>query len=165
MNSVLSKSLPIFAISALVLTSAIAQAAVTITTSAPLPPATFNVAYSQTLSATGGTVPYTWQITSGALPQGLSLSTGGIISGTPAVTGNFNFTVQATGSSNSGQAVKALTLDVAPSIKTTSLSNGLVQSPYSTALSTQTSMGTTLTTRVITDLAARPDVSLKFAVH
>ena len=75
MNSVLSKALPIFAISVLVLTPAIAQAAITITNSAPLPPATFNVQYTEQLNATGGTTPYTWQIISGALPQGLSLST------------------------------------------------------------------------------------------
>ena len=52
-----------------------------------LPNATIGVAYSQTLTATGGTTPYTWSIVTGALPAGLSLSSSGVISGTPAAVG------------------------------------------------------------------------------
>ncbi len=44
--------------------------------------------YSQTLTVTGGTAPYTWTITSGTLPAGLSLSAGGVISGTPSASCN-----------------------------------------------------------------------------
>jgi hypothetical protein len=52
-----------------------------------LPSGTVNSAYSTTLSATGGTTPYTWSITSGALPTGLTLASAtGVISGTPTVT-------------------------------------------------------------------------------
>jgi outer membrane autotransporter protein len=51
--------------------------------------------YSQTLTASGGTGPYTFAITAGALPTGLSLL-GDAISGTPTATGTFNFTVAAT---------------------------------------------------------------------
>ncbi|MDT9647069.1 putative Ig domain-containing protein, partial [Pseudomonas sp. JV245A] len=44
--------------------------------------------YSATLSATGGTVPYSYSITSGSLPTGLSLNTGtGAISGIPSAAG------------------------------------------------------------------------------
>ena len=47
-----------------------------------LPGATANKAYSGTMSATGGTVAYTWSITSGALPRGLTLAAStGVISG------------------------------------------------------------------------------------
>ncbi|MFN7564995.1 MAG: putative Ig domain-containing protein, partial [Prosthecobacter sp.] len=43
--------------------------------------------YSQALSTTGGTTPYTYSITSGTLPAGLTLnSTTGLISGTPTTT-------------------------------------------------------------------------------
>ncbi len=49
--------------------------------------------YSQSLSAIGGTLPYAWSITSGSLPAGLTLSPSGVISGTAAATGTFNFTV------------------------------------------------------------------------
>ena len=46
--------------------------------------ATLNHAYSQTLSATGGTAPYSWELVSNsALPAGLTLSETGVLSGTP----------------------------------------------------------------------------------
>jgi hypothetical protein len=63
-----------------------------------LPQATKGSAYSQTLTASGGTAPYTYAVISGALPTGLSLSSGGVISGTPTVAGYFSFTVRATDS-------------------------------------------------------------------
>jgi hypothetical protein len=44
-------------------------------------------AYSQTLTATGGTIPYTWSIVSGTLPVGLTISSEGVILGTPTITG------------------------------------------------------------------------------
>lgn len=53
-------------------------------------------AYSQTLTATGGTAPYTFAVTTGALPGGLNLVSGGALTGTPMTPGSFNFTVTAT---------------------------------------------------------------------
>ncbi|MBL4779800.1 putative Ig domain-containing protein [Ralstonia sp.] len=61
--------------------------------------ATVAAAYSQTITASGGTGPYTYAITSGALPAGLTLSSGGVLSGTPTAGGTFNFTVTTTDSS------------------------------------------------------------------
>ena len=64
-----------------------------------LPPGRVGQSYSQTISASGGTGPYTFSITSGALPAGLTLgATTGLISGVPQVTGLSSFTVQATDS-------------------------------------------------------------------
>ena len=64
-------------------------------TTSSLPSGTQNTAYSATLTATGGTTPYTWSIPSGNLPAGLTLgSSTGIVSGTPTGTGAYNFTVQ-----------------------------------------------------------------------
>ena len=64
-----------------------------------LPPGTINTPYSQSVTATGGTAPYTYAVSSGALPAGLSLNPlTGLISGTPQLTGLFNFTIQATDS-------------------------------------------------------------------
>jgi len=48
---------------------------------------TVGTAYSQTLTANGGTGIYTWTIISGALPPGLSLNASGVISGTPTNSG------------------------------------------------------------------------------
>ena len=60
-----------------------------------LPNAAAAIAYSQTISASGGTAPYTFSLTLGALPPGLSLSSTGVLSGTPTVTGAFSFTITA----------------------------------------------------------------------
>lgn len=69
----------------------------TITTTT-LPGGTVNQVYSQSVTATGGTTPYTWSLTAGALPPGLSLSATGTpsatISGTPVTVGTYNLTVR-----------------------------------------------------------------------
>ncbi len=52
-----------------------------------LPNGTVAVPYNATLTATGGTPPYTWGIASGNLPLGLRLSNAGVISGIPLAPG------------------------------------------------------------------------------
>lgn len=53
------------------------------------------IVYSATLSASGGSTPYTWSIIAGNLPLGLSLSqTSGTIAGTPSALGPSTFTVE-----------------------------------------------------------------------
>lgn len=65
-----------------------------ITTASPLPSVEANNAYSATIAASGGVLPYSFQVDSGALPTGLTLDeTTGIISGTPTVPGNYSFTI------------------------------------------------------------------------
>jgi hypothetical protein len=64
-----------------------------ITSAATLPPATFGTAYSFTLQADGGTVPYRWSLASGNLPAGLTLADTGVISGTPTAIGSSAFTI------------------------------------------------------------------------
>ncbi|MDT3667141.1 autotransporter domain-containing protein [Cronobacter dublinensis] len=60
--------------------------------SGALPPATTGSAWSQTLSATGGSAPYTW--TAHGLPAGISLNAAtGALSGTPTSAGSFTFSV------------------------------------------------------------------------
>lgn len=62
-----------------------------------LPSAQIGIAYSQAVSAAGGTAPYAYAVTSGALPTGLSLNpVTGAITGTPTVAGLYNFTITAT---------------------------------------------------------------------
>ena len=56
---------------------------------------------SAALTASGGTLPYSWGIASGSLPPGLSLNpTSGAITGTPTNTGAYVFTVRVWDSSN-----------------------------------------------------------------
>ena len=100
----------------------------TLTVSAPtitlspstLPSGTDGSAYSQTLSASGGTAPYTYAVTSGALPTGLSLSSAGVLSGTPSGGGTYNFSVTATDSSTGTGApftgTQSYTLTVSSSV-------------------------------------------------
>lgn len=60
-----------------------------------LPDGTVSAAYNQTITATGGTQPYIWSITSSSLPNGLTLnSSTGNISGTPTTNGTSTFTIQ-----------------------------------------------------------------------
>jgi photosystem II stability/assembly factor-like uncharacterized protein len=67
---------------------------------ASLPGGTAGTPYNQSLTASGGTGSYMFAVTAGTLPDGLALSSAGVISGTPSVTGGFNFTVTATDANN-----------------------------------------------------------------
>lgn len=51
--------------------------------------------YHQTLSATGGTAPYTFSLLSGGLPVGLMLSSTGALTGTPTVSGSTPVVIRA----------------------------------------------------------------------
>jgi hypothetical protein len=105
-------------------------------TTTSLPGGTVGSAYSQTLTASGGTTPYTWSITVGALPAGLSLSTAGTITGTPTTTGTSNFTVQVK-DANASTATQPLSIVVSPAVlrvTTTTLAGGTVSTAYSQTL-------------------------------
>jgi putative Ig domain-containing protein len=67
-----------------------------ISASGPLGSAEVGNPYSASLTATGGAGTYAWSPASGTLPPGLSLKVSGQISGTPAATGKFVFTVRVT---------------------------------------------------------------------
>ncbi len=78
--------------------SLVIAAAPTIALPAPaaLPSATYNVAYTGSVAATGGAGALTYGVTAGALPTGLSLNTAtGAITGTPTSATTFSFTVTA----------------------------------------------------------------------
>ena len=117
------------------LSSVIAPAALTITTSS-LPNGQVGVAYSQSLAASGGTTPYTWAVASGALPTGTSLSSGGAITGTPTVAGTYNFTARVTdaASATTTRALSSIVDPTALTITTPSLPNGQVGVAYSQSL-------------------------------
>jgi uncharacterized repeat protein (TIGR01451 family) len=68
-----------------------------------------------TITASGGTPPYTFAVTSGSLPTGLNLSSNGVLSGTPTVSGQVaTFTVTATDAAapaDSGSQAYTLTVN------------------------------------------------------
>jgi subtilisin family serine protease len=89
--------------------------------------------YSQTVSATGGLQPYTWTVTAGALPTGVILNSAtGALSGTPRVSGTFDFTVQVIAANSAGATKNfSVFIDYIPlAVITSSLSPGLVGSSY-----------------------------------
>ena len=104
----------------------------------PLPGGTVSTNYSQAISASGGTAPYTYTITSGSLPAGLGLSSGGTLSGTPTSSGTANFTITAAygGLGCSGSQAYSLTITCpALTISPSSLPDGTVGFAYSQAIS------------------------------
>ncbi|WP_368731463.1 IPTL-CTERM sorting domain-containing protein [Delftia sp. K82] len=97
-------------------------ATVSITVSAPtlaiapasLPNGFVNFPYNGTVSASGGTLPYTYAITSGSLVPGLSLNTStGEIIGTPFASGTSNLTITAT-DANSATGSRIYNFVIAP---------------------------------------------------
>ncbi|QNU15842.1 putative Ig domain-containing protein [Thermomonas sp. XSG] len=80
-----------------------------------LPAGTYMVAYTQQMSAAGGTAPYQYAVTAGALPAGITLSQAGQLSGSPSVTGAFGFTVTATDALGfTGERAYTLTVEARP---------------------------------------------------
>jgi hypothetical protein len=73
-------------------------------------------AFSQTLTASGGTSPYTWSVTSGTLPSGLQLNSAtGVISGTPSAPGTSQITFTATDANNqTGSKIISITIALPP---------------------------------------------------
>ncbi|HSB63533.1 MAG TPA: Ig domain-containing protein, partial [Thermoanaerobaculia bacterium] len=82
-------------------------------TNGTLPVGTQGSPYSQTFTASGGSGTYTFAITAGTLPAPMNLSSGGVLSGTPAVAGDFGFTVTATDTVTNCKGSRAYTLHLA----------------------------------------------------
>ncbi|HVA05825.1 MAG TPA: putative Ig domain-containing protein, partial [Acidimicrobiales bacterium] len=102
-----------------------------------LPAATVYAAYSQTISASGGTSPYTFAVTSGTLPAGLTLSSAGVLSGTDTSAGQpgtFTFTVTATDHAGlTGTMTYGLTVN-APPITLSALTNPVDETAYTPSI-------------------------------
>ena len=129
-------------------TIGVAAQPLTATTSS-LAIATEGVAYSEPLTASGGTTPYTWALAPGnTLPAGLSVS-GGNITGTPTAgssAGTYTVQFVVTDNANSTAQTVALTLTVIgePTFDNTPSDSGT--SSTQTTLSVDATSGNTLTT-------------------
>ena len=119
-----------------VFTAQSALAAITVGTA--LPQGLVGQPYLATLTASGGTAPYAHILSGGGLPPGLSLATNGLIAGTPALAGQFNFTVQSTDATNA-TGLTALTVRITGVsglvISTQSLPSGRLGTVYDLTLS------------------------------
>src|SRR5581483_3606942 len=94
-------------------TGSTAPAAALVITTLAAPNAQLNAPYNLQLQSIGGTGTLTWSLSSGALPPGLSLTAAGLISGTPAAVGTFNFNINVTDSGTPQQnATRPLTIVV-----------------------------------------------------
>ncbi|MBI2815785.1 MAG: putative Ig domain-containing protein [Acidobacteria bacterium] len=115
------------------------SATLTITT-ASLPNGTQGTAYSAQLTASGGTMPYSWSLATGTLPAGLTLTAStGAISGTPSTAGTSSFTVRVTdASAQTTTRALSITIDAAGAtltVTTASLPAGTQNTAYSAQLS------------------------------
>lgn len=104
--------------------------------------------YSATLTASDGTTPYVWSITSGSLPTGLSLNTAaGQISGTPTQEGTFAIKVQVRDSSSPAKSASkplALTVNGTSSQKCPTGQPCGVTAPYCQSYTPPSTSGATL---------------------
>jgi hypothetical protein len=94
------------------------------------------VAYSGSLSASGGAAPYTFTVTGGTLPPGLTLAGDGALAGTPTKAGEYTFTAQVE-DANGGTASHDFTIDISagPSLPAATLAEGEQEAAYSDSLS------------------------------
>lgn len=108
---------------------------------ATLPPMSAQDPFTATVTASGGTAPYTFSLTAGTLPAGLTLSSAGAIAGTPTATGPYSFTVTARDSSTGSGPYSASTpytgtvgAPLLPTIVPATLPGGVAGTPYSQQL-------------------------------
>ncbi len=81
---------------------------------ASLPNGMIGTSYNQSVTASGGTGPVQFSLSSGALPPGLSLGQNGLLAGTPALTGTYSFTLTATLLDSLCPGSRSYTLTVTP---------------------------------------------------
>ena len=109
-----------------------------ISTASPLPDGKLGVLYSVTFTATGGKVPYTWELTEGLLPAGLTFKASGSLNGTPTEHGDFTFTIQVADSQTPAEtASRSFSLHIAPAdliLLTSVWPDGVEGTPYNFSL-------------------------------
>lgn len=86
---------------------------------------TVGAAYTETLTAQGGTAPYTFTATSGTPPSGTSLNPStGVISGTPTTATSYTFVIQATDANSLIGPTQSFTIVIAAPAAVSSPNSG-----------------------------------------
>ncbi len=117
---------PLTAMAPLSITVTVAPLSITTTS---LPGGMVNTAYSASVMAAGGILPYNWSVSAGSLPAGLFLdSASGIISGTPTIAATSSFTITVTDSTTPTPLTTSAVLSITISSSSSSLS--LLTGPY-----------------------------------
>ncbi|MDP9838671.1 hypothetical protein J2T09_003443 [Neorhizobium huautlense] len=103
---------------------------------------TVGTVFSQTITVSGGSLPYSYSVNSGALPAGVTLNTAtGAIVGTPTTAGSYSFAVTATDANNTAAsasytlAIAAISVPLTVSPSSGALTTGTVGTAYSEAVS------------------------------
>lgn len=103
-----------------------------------LPASVVGQPFTPTLTATGGTPPYVWSVSSGSTPAGVTLGSTGTFSGTPTAAGPSNFTVQVRDSAGATASRDFSVNTIAGlNITPTTLDDGVVGTPYNFTLGAQ----------------------------
>ena len=107
-------------------------------TTASLPSGQQGVAYSGSISATGGKPAYSFTLMGGTLPNGLTLDSNGSLTGTPRESDTFNISVRltdSTGATADKSYALTLTAVAALTLNTATLPQGYIGTYYSAPLS------------------------------
>lgn len=111
----------------------------TVTTTA-LPNGQVGSAYSATLTARDGILPYAWTQLSGTLPPGVTLAVTGVLSGTPTAAGAYTAQYQVCDVNHQCAPSPNLTITISSAgllaITTTRLPSGTVNVPYNAPIAT-----------------------------
>jgi M6 family metalloprotease-like protein len=99
----------------------------TITKATVLRAGVMGAQYRDTLTATGGTLPYAWTVISGSMPPGVVLSSSGVLSSSELnQTGTFNFTAQVVGGAQTQSQAFSITVG-APTLVTQTVVNHVLE--------------------------------------
>ncbi len=107
-----------------------------------LPAGRTGQAYQQALTASGGNGIVAWSVSGGSLPNGLTLSGAGVLGGTPATAGVFQFSIQVVGAGQTVSREFSLTIQGVLTVTTTSLPDGVAGTAYNSLLQASGGDGT-----------------------
>jgi len=100
-----------------------------------LPDGVVDEAYNASLTAAGGTPPYSWSVSDGTLPPGLTLNPDGTVTGTPTTSGTYTFTAKVTdAASRTAEESFSIAIYEDLQITTDTLPDGLEGDPYTATI-------------------------------